>query len=106
MHMKMISTQFPALRIFMASIFFLAFLSLKAQTNVFDDVIATSPDHTYLKAALEQEGLDAALQDDISEITSNYNAVGKYNGLYLFRGGNGTTGYMDSVNSCKCSIIY
>jgi len=35
----------------------------QAQTNVFDDVIATSPAHTYLKAALEQENLDAVLQD-------------------------------------------
>ena len=33
-----------------------------AQTNVFDDVIATSPDHNYLEAALVQQGLDVALQ--------------------------------------------
>ena len=33
-----------------------------AQTNVFDDVIATSPDHNYLEAALVQQGLDIALQ--------------------------------------------
>ena len=32
---------------------------LHSQTNVFDDVIAISPNHTSLKAALEQEGLDA-----------------------------------------------
>ena len=38
-------------------------LSASAQTNVFDDVIATSTDHTSLKAALIQEGLDAVLQD-------------------------------------------
>ena len=31
---------------------------LQAQTNVFDDVIAPSPNHTYLEAALIQEGLD------------------------------------------------
>jgi uncharacterized surface protein with fasciclin (FAS1) repeats len=36
---------------------------LSAQTNVFDDVIATSPNHTYLEAALIQEGLDVALQN-------------------------------------------
>jgi len=35
--------------------------TISAQTNVFDDVIATSPNHTYLEAALVQEGLDAAL---------------------------------------------
>ena len=34
---------------------------LNAQTNVFNDVIASSPNHTYLEAALIQEGLDAAL---------------------------------------------
>ena len=39
-----------------------------AQTNVFDDVIATSPNHTLLEAALIQEGLDAALSDP----TANY----------------------------------
>ena len=35
-----------------------------AQTNVFDDVIATSPNHTYLETALLQEGLDAALRQN------------------------------------------
>ena len=39
-----------------------------AQTNVFDDVIATSPNHNYLEAALIQEGLDIALKDP----TANY----------------------------------
>jgi len=38
-----------------------------------------------------------AYQDEITSITSNYTSVAKYNGLYMFRGGNGTTGYMDSV---------
>jgi uncharacterized surface protein with fasciclin (FAS1) repeats len=41
----------------------------QAQTNVFDDVIATSPAHTYLKAALEQENLDAVLQDGTASYT-------------------------------------
>ncbi len=40
-----------------------------AQTNVFDDVIATSPNHTSLKTALEQEGLDVALQDNSGTFT-------------------------------------
>tara|TARA_Y100000385_G_scaffold48078_1_gene44596 strand:+ start:3090 stop:4217 length:1128 start_codon:yes stop_codon:yes gene_type:complete len=35
--------------------------SAYSQTNVFDDVIATSPNHTYLEAALIQEGLNSAL---------------------------------------------
>ena len=39
---------------------------LLAQTNVFDDVIASSPNHTYLEAALLQEGLDAALRQNPS----------------------------------------
>ena len=39
-----------------------------AQTNVFDDVIATSPNHNYLEAALIQEGLDITLKDP----TANY----------------------------------
>lgn len=38
-----------------------------------------------------------AMQDEISRITSEYTAAGKFNGLYLFRGGNGTTGANDSI---------
>lgn len=45
-----------------------AFVSF-GQTNVFDDIIATSPNHTYLKAALEQQGLDAALQNNAATLT-------------------------------------
>jgi uncharacterized surface protein with fasciclin (FAS1) repeats len=43
-------------------------LGLSAQTNVFDDIIAPSPNHNYLEAALIQEGLDVALQNG----TANY----------------------------------
>lgn len=43
--------------------------SVSAQTNVFDDVIAVSPNHTYLEAALIQEGLDVALQDPSGTFT-------------------------------------
>jgi len=43
---------------------FFAALGLKAQTNVYDNVIATSPDHTSLAAALQQEGLVGALQNN------------------------------------------
>ncbi len=40
-----------------------------AQTNVFDDVIAPSPNHTYLEAALIQEGLVGALQNPNATLT-------------------------------------
>lgn len=42
---------------------------LSAQTNVFDDVIAPSPNHTYLETALIQEGLDVALQNPMGTLT-------------------------------------
>ena len=38
------------------------------QTTVYD-VIAASPNHTYLTAALDQEGLDAVLDDNMSTFT-------------------------------------
>ena len=41
---------------------------LNAQ-NVFDDIIAVSPNHNYLKAALIQEGLVPALQDPNATLT-------------------------------------
>lgn len=44
-------------------------LGLNAQTNVYDDVIATSPNHTSLATALQQEGLDAALQNGMGTFT-------------------------------------
>jgi len=36
-----------------------------AQTNVFDNIIATSPNHTLLEAALLQEGLASVLQTPV-----------------------------------------
>lgn len=42
---------------------------LTAQTNVYDDVIATSPNHTSLAAALQQEGLVSALQNNSATLT-------------------------------------
>lgn len=42
---------------------------LSAQTNVFDNVIATSPNHTYLEAALIQEGLDVTLKNNSATLT-------------------------------------
>lgn len=43
--------------------------SVTAQTNVFDDIIATSPNHTYLEAALVQENLDVVLQNSAGTFT-------------------------------------
>lgn len=40
-----------------------------AQTNVFDDVIATSPNHTLLEAAIVQAGLVGALQNPNAALT-------------------------------------
>ncbi|MBU3661465.1 MAG: T9SS type A sorting domain-containing protein [Flavobacteriales bacterium] len=40
-----------------------------AQTNVYDDVISTSPNHTTLNAALIQAGLVSALQDPNATLT-------------------------------------
>jgi uncharacterized surface protein with fasciclin (FAS1) repeats len=40
-----------------------------AQTNVFDDVIVTSPNHNYLETALIQEGLVSALQNPSATLT-------------------------------------
>jgi uncharacterized surface protein with fasciclin (FAS1) repeats len=40
-----------------------------AQSNVYDDIIALSGNHTYLKMAIDQEGLQGALQDDMATLT-------------------------------------
>ena len=60
--MKTKITLFGAFKNTLGAIAIFATSSVYAQTNVFDDVIATSPDHNYLEAALVQEGLDVALQ--------------------------------------------
>ena len=44
-------------------------MNAMSQTNVFDNVIATSADHTYLEAALIQEGLDVTLRDNSATLT-------------------------------------
>ena len=49
--------------LFAAAAAFLIPFGSFAQTNVYDDIIATSPNHTYLKAAIDQEGLASTLQD-------------------------------------------
>lgn len=40
-----------------------------AQTNVFDDMISQSSAHTYLTAAITQQGLQGALQDPTANLT-------------------------------------
>jgi transforming growth factor-beta-induced protein len=40
-----------------------------SQTNVYDDIIALSPDHSTLKAAIDQQGLQGALQDNSATLT-------------------------------------
>lgn len=60
--MKRKITPFGVLKSTLGAIAFFAISFTYAQTNVFDDIIATSPDHNYLEAALVQEGLDVALQ--------------------------------------------
>jgi len=50
------------------SMFIISF-GMNAQTNVFDNVIAVSPNHTYLEAALLQQGLDVALKNNAATLT-------------------------------------
>jgi len=52
----------------LASTLFIATF-LNAQTNVYDDIIAESPDHTYLLAAIDAAGLSGALQDENATYT-------------------------------------
>lgn len=49
----------------------LAFASMDAdaQTNVFDDIIVPSANHSYLEAAILQEGLEGALQNNAADLT-------------------------------------
>ena len=53
---------------FSFSMLFISF-GINAQTNVFDNVIATSPNHNYLEAALVQQGLDVALKNNAATLT-------------------------------------
>jgi len=47
----------------------LATLGVNAQTNVYDDIINQSLNHTYLAAAIQQQGLTGALQDPNATLT-------------------------------------
>ena len=52
----------------LVGLFFASFLS-NAQTNVYDDIIAASADHTSLAAAISTAGLESALQDASATLT-------------------------------------
>ena len=64
------SNYFGKIRSAIVALLFIGSVNLSfAQTNVFDNVIALSPNHTSLKAALEQEGLDVALKNPTATLT-------------------------------------
>lgn len=56
-------------RTFVSAICLLSFTFGNAQTNVFDDIISQSPAHTYLTAAINQQGLAGALQNPDATLT-------------------------------------
>ena len=57
------------MRLFFAAISAMIAGGVGAQTNVFDDVIAASPNHNYLEAAIIEAGLTSALQDPSATLT-------------------------------------
>jgi uncharacterized surface protein with fasciclin (FAS1) repeats len=71
------------------SAFGLLSISASAQTNVFDDVIATSPNHTILETALITAGLNDELQNPSSSLTvfapddAAFNALAAHYGISL-----------------------
>lgn len=60
-------TQFK--KIYVLGITLLGFQFTHAQTNVFDDVISQSTAHTYLTAAINQQNLAGALQNNAATLT-------------------------------------
>ncbi len=67
--MKKRTIQFRFKKAALAMSFALAALMTSAQTNVYDNVIATSSNHTSLKAAIDQQMLQGALQDSTATLT-------------------------------------
>jgi uncharacterized surface protein with fasciclin (FAS1) repeats len=67
--MKKLFLNFRSLKSAFAGTLLIISFGSTAQTNVFDDVIAASPAHSSLRAALEQEGLDVALRDPMATYT-------------------------------------
>jgi|GEM_PF-569518 len=47
----------------------------------------------------------AAMQDEITRITSYYTAAGKYNGIYLFQGGNGVADSSGNIDQSETISI-
>ncbi len=68
MNLHFLKTNTKVLSLYIVMLF--SSFTLSAQgTNVFDNVIATSPNHNYLEAALLQEGLDVVLRDTAGTFT-------------------------------------
>jgi transforming growth factor-beta-induced protein len=67
--MKKTSIQFPFRKVAGIAAFGLFSISASAQTNVFDNVIATSPNHSSLEAALIAADLDDDLQNAAGTFT-------------------------------------
>jgi transforming growth factor-beta-induced protein len=67
--MKKLSLFFNVRRSIIAGLLFLGVSTSQAQTNVYDNVIAVSPDHTSLAAAIQQAGLVGALQNPSATLT-------------------------------------
>jgi uncharacterized surface protein with fasciclin (FAS1) repeats len=67
--MKKLFTKRPLRFLSVSGMLFLAIFGANAQTNVYDDVISLSPDHTYLATAIQQEGLVGALQNPSATLT-------------------------------------
>jgi uncharacterized surface protein with fasciclin (FAS1) repeats len=61
--------QMKRMRLFFAAVSAMIASGAVAQTNVFDDVIAASPNHNYLEAAIIEAGLESALQDPGATLT-------------------------------------
>jgi uncharacterized surface protein with fasciclin (FAS1) repeats len=67
--MKKLFTKRPLRFLSVSGMLFLAIFGANAQTNVYDNVINVSPDHTYLATAIQQQGLVGALQDPTATLT-------------------------------------
>ena len=67
--MKKVSLLFNVRQLFAAGLLLIGISTSQAQTNVYDNVIAVSPNHTSLAAAIQQAGLVGALQNPSATLT-------------------------------------
>ncbi len=67
--MKKKKLLFNVRQLFATGILFLGISTSQAQTNVYDNVINVSPNHTSLAAAIQQAGLVSALQNPSATLT-------------------------------------